>query len=151
MFVCAGNICRSPMAEAVFRHLVNDAGLNTHFDIASSGTGSWHVGERPHPGTQAVLQRHNVPLGDKQAQHLSRDHLTSYDYIIVADEENLQDIHLRQETIAGEVWRLLEFAPSSGTLDVPDPYYSGGFDQVYDLVFTGCTGLLRYIREQKQM
>ncbi len=151
LFVCAGNICRSPMAEAVFRHQVAKANLSSHFEIASAGTGSWHVGERPHPGTQAVLQRRGVALGSQRAQHLTRSDLDDYDYIIVADEENLYDIHRLHIPVHGELRRLLEFAPGSGTLDVPDPYYDGNFDTVYDLVLTGCIGLLTYIREKEHL
>lgn len=150
MFVCAGNICRSPMAEAVFRHLVHSAGLSWRFDIASSGTGDWHVGERPHPGTQAVLQRHGIPLKtDKRAQHLARTSSEEYDYIIVADDENLFDIQRWWQPGHGELRRLLEFAPHTGLLDVPDPFYTGGFDRVYDLVLAGCQGLLDYIRAKE--
>jgi protein-tyrosine phosphatase len=151
MFVCAGNICRSPMVEAVFRNLVDKAGLSDRFEIASSGTGSWHVGERPHPGTQAVLQRYHIPLGDKRARHLSRDDLDYFDYIIVADEENLHDVRAMHTTVRGELRRLLEFAPASTTLNVPDPYYSGNFDRVYELVNEGSSGLLNHIREKEKL
>lgn len=152
VFVCAGNICRSPMAEAVFRHLVQTARLSSHFEIASAGTGDWHVGERPHPGTQAVLQRHGIPLAnEKRAQHLGRDNLEEYDYIIVADEENLRDVQHMWNPQHGELRRLLEFAPQAGMLDVPDPYYTGGFDRVYDLVLIGCQGLLDYIRQKEKL
>jgi protein-tyrosine phosphatase len=150
MFVCAGNICRSPMAEAVFRHLVKEAGLAARFEIASSGTGSWHVGERPHPGTQAILQRQGIDGGDKRARHLKRGDFDVYDYVIAADAENIYDIKRLQPANHAEVHRLLEFAPEAGTLDVPDPYYNGKFDQVYDLVLAGCKGLLTYIREKER-
>ena len=149
LFVCMGNICRSPMAEAVFRHLVQEASLASRFEIASVGTGGWHVGERPHPGTQAVLQRNGVAVGDQRAQRLSHADLEHYDYIIAMDEENLDDISRLHHDIAGTVRRLLEFAPAGGPLDVPDPYYTGGFDQVYDLVTAGCRGLLLHIRAQE--
>jgi protein-tyrosine phosphatase len=149
LFVCMGNICRSPMAEAVFRHLVQEAGLAPRFKIASVGTGGWHVGERPHPGTQAVLQRNGVAVGDQRAQRLSHADLDHYDYIIAMDEENLDDISRLRHDAAGTVRRLLEFAPAGGPLDVPDPYYTGGFDQVYDLVTAGCRGLLLHIRAQE--
>lgn len=149
LFVCMGNICRSPMAEAVFRHLVQQAGLAERFEIASVGTGSWHVGERPHPGTQAVLQRNGIAVGDKRAQRLSRDDLQQYDYIIAMDQENLEDINTLRMQARGEVRRLLEFAPTNTVLDVPDPYYTGGFDQVVDLVTAGCRGLLAYIRKRE--
>ncbi len=149
MFVCAGNICRSPMAEAVFRHLVDKAELAPYFEIASSGTGGWHIGERPHRGTQAELKRRNVSLGEKRAQQLQRSDLNTYDYIVVADGENLYDIQRLEQPPRGELRRLLEFAPTSPTLNVPDPYYSGGFDHVYDLVLAGCQGLLEYIRRKE--
>jgi protein-tyrosine phosphatase len=151
MFVCAGNICRSPMAEAVFRHLVIEAGLAQRFEIASSGTGSWHAGERPHRGTQAILQKHAISVGDKRAQQLTRDHLATYDYVLAADDENMHDIRALRVSSPGEVRRLLEFASNATTQDVPDPYYTGGFDRVYDLVLQGCQGLLAHIREKEKL
>lgn len=151
LFVCMGNICRSPMAEAVFRSLVKDAGLASAFEIASVGTGSWHVGERPHPGTQAVLQRNGISVDDKRAQRLSRSDLDYYDYIIAMDQENIDGIAQFHSTTRSEIRRLLEFAPSGGPLDVPDPYYTGGFDRVYDLVTAGCQGLLGYIRNREHV
>lgn len=151
LFVCMGNICRSPMAEAVFRSLVKEAGLGHLFEIASVGTGSWHVGERPHPGTQAILQRNGISVGDKRAQRLSRTDLDYYDYIIAMDQENIDDIVQLHGTARGEIRRLLEFAPSGGPLDVPDPYYTGGFDLVYELVTAGCQGLLGYIRNRERV
>lgn len=149
LFVCMGNICRSPMAEAVFRHLVKEAGLAAAFEIASVGTGGWHVGERPHPGTQAVLQRNGIFVGDKRAQRLTNTDMNYYDYIIAMDEENLEEIGRLRMTARGVVQRLLEFAPADGVLNVPDPYYNGGFDRVYDLVMAGCRGLLTHIRAQE--
>ncbi len=151
MFVCAGNICRSPMAEAIFRHLVEEAGLAERFEIESSGTGGWHTGERPHPGTQAVLERNKVPLGNKRAQQLQRSDLADYDYILVADNENMYDIQSLRTEARGELRRLLEFASKSSTLDVPDPYYTGGFDRVYELVLDGSRGLLQHIRKKEKL
>jgi protein-tyrosine phosphatase len=113
MFVCAGNICRSPMAEAVFRHLVTEAGLAHRFEIASSGTGSWHVGSPPHQGTQAILQKHAISVGTKRAQQLTRDDLTTYDYVLAADDENMYDIRALHVSSPGEVRRLLELAPTA--------------------------------------
>jgi protein-tyrosine phosphatase len=138
------------MAEAVFRHLVAKAGLAEHFEIASVGTGGWHVGERAHPGTQAVLQRYGIDIGDKRAAQLTRADFETFDYLIAMDAENLTDMH-RLEPDSPKIRRLLEFAPASTTLNVPDPYYSGGFDRVYSLVTSGCQGLLTYIREHEEM
>ncbi|NJL04569.1 MAG: low molecular weight phosphotyrosine protein phosphatase [Chloroflexaceae bacterium] len=150
MFVCLGNICRSPMAEAIFAKLVQDAGLQEQFVIASSGTGSWHTGERPHPGTQAVLQRNSVPLReDKVAHRLSGDELDSYDYIVAMDSDNVHSIYGLAPTPPTALYRLLDFAPHSDTRDVPDPYYTGGFDHVYGLVEAGARGLLEHIRNER--
>lgn len=98
-----------------------------------------------------MLQRNGIPVGDKRAQRLSQSDLQHYDYIIAMDQENLDDITNARIPVRGEVRRLLEFKASSGPLDVPDPYYTGGFDQVYNLVTAGCHGLLEYIRKREQL
>lgn len=149
LFVCAGNICRSPMAEAVFRHIVNEAGLAHRFDIASVGTGNWHVGEPPHPGTQAVLQRNGIDFGDKCARHLKRADLGYYTYILAMDSENMVDIGRLGRPARGEVRRLTDFARPGAPLDVPDPYYTGNFAEVYALVTEACQGLLDHICERE--
>lgn len=143
LFVCTGNICRSPMAEAVFRHLVNEAGLSDRFVIASAGTGNWHVGQRPHPGTLEILARHAIDPGNKRARLLTRADFEKFDYIIAMDDENVADI---ESLFHRHVPRLLEFARSQETLNVPDPYYSGDFDTVYRLVQAGSKSLLETIR-----
>lgn len=145
MFVCMGNICRSPMAEAVFSHLVAEAGLASRFDIASAGTISWHVGERPHVGTQDILRKHGVPMDEeKRAMHVQRTHFDEYDYIVALDKQNMVDLQRY-----GNVPRLMEFAPDGSPLDVPDPYYEDNFEYVYQLVTAGCQGLLQHIRERE--
>lgn len=145
LFVCAGNICRSPMAEAVFRDVVNRAGMARRFEIASVGTGGWHTGEKPHPGTQAVLQRYGIAVGDKRAQRIARTDMSYYRYIIAMDAENLRDVGSLGMPADGELHRLLDFAPAGSVGDVPDPYYSGDFEQVYTLVTAGCRGLFDHI------
>lgn len=148
LFVCMGNICRSPMAEAIFRSLVEEEGLSDKFHIESAGTGNWHVGQPPHPGTLAVLKRHGIDPGAKLARQVNRADFHTFDYIIAMDEENVMDIEVMY---GNQVRKLLEFAPLSITRDVPDPYYDGNFDLVYKLIMAGCRGLLEQIRQVERI
>lgn len=148
LFVCLGNICRSPMAEAVFRHQVGAAGLADRFEIASVGTGSWHVGEAPHQGTRAILQRYGISTGNKRARQIARRDLQEYDYLLAMDASNHADVH-DLGPVRGELRRLLEFAPDGAPRDVPDPYYTGDFDAVYRLIEASSHALLQYIRERE--
>ena len=92
LFVCMGNICRSPMAEAVFRERITQAGLADHFEIASAGTGDWHVGEPPHRGTRETLKRHGINPSGLIAEHVSQAMLDHADYVVAMDYENLADL-----------------------------------------------------------
>ncbi len=148
LFVCSGNICRSPMAEAVFRHLVTQAGLANRFEIASAGLDDWHIGERPHHGTQSVLARNQISLDtQKRAQRLTQTDLNHHDYILAMDQEN----QLGLSRYGQRVPRLLEFSPNKGPLNVPDPYYLNNFDEVYRLIWDGCQGLLATIRQEESL
>lgn len=146
MFVCTGNICRSPMAEAVFRKMVSDHGLADQFIIASSGTGRWHVGEPPHIGTRLILSNNNIDFGNKRAQQLKSEDFEKYDYIIAMDQENVDDIDYYFKE---KVKRLLDFAPKGYPSNVPDPYYEHNFEEVFKLVNAGCKGLLAHIIEKE--
>lgn len=146
LFVCLGNICRSPMAEAVFRDLVAQAGLQDRIHVESAGTGSWHTGERPHRGTLELLRRKNIDPGDKRARTLRRADLEQFDYIIAMDADNVADI---QSMLGRRVPRLMDFVNHGSIKDVPDPYYTGAFDTVYEMVLEGGKALLATIREQQ--
>ncbi len=154
LFICLGNICRSPMAEAIFRKLVADAGLIDNFEIDSAGTGEWHVGSPPHRGTQAVLRKNSVSFDGQRARQIQPADLSHYDYLIVMDSSNLDDVQrLMKRQDMGEdrpiLVRLLDYADpaiAGRERNVPDPYYTDNFDYVYELVLSGCQGLLKEIQ-----
>ena len=146
LFICLGNICRSPMAEGVFQKLVDDAGLDSEIVVDSAGTSSWHVGERAHPGTRRVLEKNGIRYNGR-ARKINRSDLNqSNSYLIVMDKENERTVRSLAKD-QERVFRLLEFSHQSAIENVPDPYYRGKFDMVYELVEDGCRGLLKAIRE----
>lgn len=149
LFVCMGNICRSPLAEGIFRDQVERAGLAGSIEIDSAGIGDWHVGELPDPRTRAVAQRRGLQLASR-ARQVVRDDLDCFDYVVAMDEDNLRGLRqLRADSPPGtRVHRLREFDPNADHLDVPDPYYGAedGFERVHDMVERACAGLLQHIR-----
>ena len=148
LFICLGNICRSPMAEAVIHQLVHDAGLADRIRVDSVGLGAWHAGQPPHPGTQAILRRHHIPYAGR-ARQITPDDVRQADYLIVMDAENLAAVQRLLPAIGTRhLHRLLDFAPAGFPRDVPDPYFDGNFDAVYDLVDAGCRGLLAHLRAE---
>lgn len=150
LFVCLGNICRSPMAEAVFRKMVTDAGLQDQIEVDSAGTGHWHVGEAPHHGTRAILEQNNIEYEGIRARQVRQDDLQRFQYIIAMDGDNLENMHrIAGKQYQGYMARLLDLVPDDRRDDVPDPYYTGNFDEVYHLVQEGCRRLLNFIRERE--
>ena len=134
------------MAEAVFRKLVEQEGVADHFEIASAGTGDWHVGQLPHRGTRETLKRHGIEPNGLSAKQISQTMLDRADYVVAMDDENISD--LRSWRIdRKKVSRILDYAEGLDVRDVPDPYYDDRFELVYQLVSLGSAGLLRSIRE----
>ncbi len=148
VFVCLGNICRSPMAEAVFQKLVDDAGLSAQIAIDSAGTSAYHVGELAHPGTRRVLSGHGIRYDGRARQIKPQDLNDGNTYVIAMDSENLEELRNRFGDVP-HLHRLLDFATHTQVHDVPDPYYSDNFDYVYRLVDDGCRGLLEAIRKEE--
>lgn len=150
LFVCLGNICRSPLAEGVFRSLLNAEGLSDRFRVDSAGTGSWHVGETPDPRAVAVAKAHGVELSGRARQIVPED-LADFDWVVAMDRSNLR--HLERsggDRGKARLHLLREFDPDDDGLDVPDPYYggAGGFDDAYAIVERSCRAFLAYVLEQ---
>jgi protein-tyrosine phosphatase len=150
LFVCMGNICRSPTAEGVMRRLVDDAGLTDQIEIESAGTGGWHAGEPPDHRATLAAGRRGITL-EGAARQVTQDDFRRFDLVIALDRANLRELlAIAPDEDAAEKVRLLrEFDPAaSGDLDVPDPYYGGdrGFENVLDMVEASCRGLLDELR-----
>lgn len=149
LFVCLGNICRSPMAEAVFKQLVENVGLKDRVEVDSAGTGDWHIGHPPHEGTRKLLDEKKISYQGMEARQVVKEDLSNYDYIIAMDSENLGNLRkMAGYDKTGFIGRLLDFVPASKINDVPDPYFTGNFDEVYSLVTEGCENLLNKIKEE---
>lgn len=151
LFVCLGNICRSPTAEAVFRHLVAREAPDVEVTIASAGIGNWHIGEPPDERAQAAALRRGFDMSAQRARQLAHEDFARFDLILAMDRENLTELRRRAPVDArGRVRLFLEFAAERDVDEVPDPYYGGaeGFERVLDLAEAAARGLLEYVTAQ---
>jgi protein-tyrosine phosphatase len=151
LFVCLGNICRSPTAEGVLRTLAAREAPELRLEVDSAGTADFHVGEPPDPRTQAAGLRRGYDLAALRARVIEPADFGHFDLILAMDEDNLRVLRRRAPAHVHERLRLLlEFAPDADSRDVPDPYYGGpnGFEEVLDLVEAATRGLLTHLRQR---
>lgn len=152
LFVCLGNICRSPTADGVFRKLVADAGLNGHIHVDSAGTGAWHIGKAPDRRAIAAASQRGYDLSFLRARQVSAADFLEFDYILAMDKANLIDLQrLKPAAYKGHLGLFLAFSHQEKYPEVPDPYYEGGdaFELVLDLVEDAARGLMADIRKHK--
>ncbi len=146
MFVCLGNICRSPMAEFVFKDMVKKMGLEKDFYIASSATSVWEIGNPVHHGTKNKLAQLGISVKGKTAVQLTKNDYNNYDYIIGMEQSNVRDI---LKIVGGDsenkVYKLLDFADGG---DIADPWYTGDFDTTYNDIVKGLNGFLKKIKNE---
>ena len=154
LFVCMGNICRSPTAQGVFEKLVDEQSLAGQIVIDSAGTHAYHIGNPPDVrATQAALRR-GIDLSSQTARRVSPADFEKFDYVLAMDQANLDDLaELCSPEHSPKLRLFLEFAPSSTVREVPDPYYGGttGFERVLDLIEEASSGLLEALREQHRL
>jgi protein-tyrosine phosphatase len=145
LFVCLGNICRSPMAEGVFRRVVEEEGLVDRFEIDSAGLGDWHVGQAPDTRAQAAASSRGVDIAGQRARQVAPEDFARFDLLLVMDRSNYAELKRCAPADArAKIRHFLDFAPQMGTKDVPDPFFGGteGFDHALDLIEAASHGLL---------
>ena len=150
LFVCLGNICRSPTAEGVFRKKVEDAGLSHVIHIDSAGTADWHRGKAPDARTVRAAAARSFDLSALRARQVIAADLDQFDYVLAMDESNLADIHrLSANAFSAKTGLFLSYSRQQIHSEVPDPYYGGedGFSLVLDLIDDAADGLLAHIRQ----
>ncbi len=147
LFICHGNICRSPMAEFIMKYLVEERGISTEFHIASAATSTEEIGSRVHHGTAAILDRLGIDYSGKRARQMTKKDYQDYDMLIGMDEWNMRNMNrIAGGDPEGKLHLLLDFTDRPG--DVADPWYTRNFEVTYRDVMDGCEGLLDYLEEQ---
>jgi len=153
LFVCLGNICRSPTAHAVFERKAQERGLASVIDVDSAGTGDWHLGAPPDRRATAAAAERGYDLSALRARQVTQADFNQFDYMLAMDSSNLSDLSkLAPQYSRTNLSLLLDYAPDSPVREVPDPYYGGndGFARVLDMVEDACDSLLDHIETQIQ-
>ena len=147
LFICLGNICRSPMAEFLLKDMVKKRGIADDFYIASAATSTYEIGNPVHRGTRVKLAQYGIIVAGKTALQLIKEDYARYDYLIGMDTANIRDImRIIGSDPQHKVYKLLQFAGSER--NIADPWYTGNFDVTYDDIYEGCTALLEYLQNK---
>lgn len=152
LFICLGNICRSPLAEGIFKNLVGEMGLSSEISCDSAGTSGWHIGEPPDRRSEAVAAKYGITL-DHYGRQLEADDFRTFDYLIAMDKSNYQNIKAAEgfeEFPEDNLLMMRDFDSLGKGKDVPDPYFGGndGFEDVYDMLKRSCENLLDHLVEK---
>lgn len=151
LFICMGNICRSPSAEAVFHNMVETSSLKDYVEVASAGTHDYHVGGPADHRSHKAASDRGIDMSNHRAQHFKKEHFDYYDYLLVMDDKNYEHVmRMCPKGHEDKVHYFMDFAPQLGVKEVPDPYYGGadGFDNVLDLIEAASAGLMSEIRDR---
>lgn len=154
LFVCMGNICRSPTAHAVFRKLVESEGLDSYISIDSAGTHAYHVGNPPDERSMKTASERGIKMHDLRARKVDFSDLIEFDYILAMDSDNLSILEqMAPSDLKPKIKLFMAFAPNNKHTYVPDPYYGGGegFSQVFDMVDEASKGLLTFLKQNHQL
>lgn len=149
LFICLGNICRSPMSEAYMRHIVKNNNLENEISISSKAISSYNLGDPPHSGTQNILKKHKIDFSNIYSEKLTKNDLENSDYIIVMDDSNLNSV-LKMNP-SKKIYKLTDFIKNCNYSFIDDPYYTGDFDLTYELVSKGCNFLLEHIIQEHNL
>jgi low molecular weight protein-tyrosine phosphatase len=152
LFVCLGNICRSPMAEGVFRRAAEEKGVLHLFDIDSAGLGHWHIGQAPDTRAQNAARKRGIDISGQSARQVKHGDFARFDLILAMDGENYRElVQLAPRELRQKIRHFLDFAPQTTTKDVPDPFFGGpgGFDHALDLIEQAAYGLLADLQRAK--
>ncbi|WP_337031097.1 low molecular weight protein-tyrosine-phosphatase [Paenibacillus illinoisensis] len=151
LFVCLGNICRSPMAEAVLRHKIEERGLQHQIQVDSAGTGDWHIGKPPHEGTRKLLDSYQISYANMAARQFGSADFDQFDYIVCMDDSNVANVRKITGGAEADIMKFMDLLPNESLREVPDPYFTGNFEEVYKLVEAGCNVLLEQIQKDHSL